>query len=302
MADQKILLGNVRGEQGPAGPNTVSSSTTTSGFENGQVLFNNNGKVGAKKLTASDVGALPTSGTAQTARALKGAGNASNMDFQAYQWQCLDSSLLPYGYTMWSQWNPDANHFLMTAHQMVGEGVVKTAVHGLQGENVQKVYPASQLQCIAMEGIPYGYHLKSTYQSDAYFHLEVFSDENSAREKTYTDGAGQIASASSIRYKEDLRPVEDAQLEAMLDLQVINFRYGAQAPDHVRDEKRHFGMIAEQVVKVMPDSVTLDREGLPAAVVYSDFIPLLLAQLKRQQKQMDALEQRIRQLEEGNRE
>ncbi len=25
MADQKILLGNVRGEQGPAGPNTVSS-------------------------------------------------------------------------------------------------------------------------------------------------------------------------------------------------------------------------------------------------------------------------------------
>lgn len=57
MADQKILLGNVRGEQGPAGPNTVSSSTTTSGFENGHVLYNNNGKVGAKKLNASDVGA-----------------------------------------------------------------------------------------------------------------------------------------------------------------------------------------------------------------------------------------------------
>ena len=50
MADQKILLGNVRGEQGPAGPNTVSSSTTTSGFENGHMLFNNNGKVGAKSF------------------------------------------------------------------------------------------------------------------------------------------------------------------------------------------------------------------------------------------------------------
>lgn len=63
MAEQKILLGNVRGEQGPAGPNTVSSSTTTSGFEDGHVLYNNNGNVGGKKLTASDVGARPDSWT-----------------------------------------------------------------------------------------------------------------------------------------------------------------------------------------------------------------------------------------------
>lgn len=50
MAEQKLLLGNIRGPQGTAGPNTVSNSTTTSGFENGHVLFNNNGKVGAKNL------------------------------------------------------------------------------------------------------------------------------------------------------------------------------------------------------------------------------------------------------------
>ena len=40
----------MRGEQGPAGPNTVSSSTTTSGFENGHLLYNNNGHVGAKSF------------------------------------------------------------------------------------------------------------------------------------------------------------------------------------------------------------------------------------------------------------
>jgi len=50
MAEQKLLLGNVRGPKGDPGPNTLSSSTTTSGFENGHVLFNNNGKVGAKSL------------------------------------------------------------------------------------------------------------------------------------------------------------------------------------------------------------------------------------------------------------
>ena len=50
MAEQKLLLGNVRGEQGPAGPNLVSASTTTSGFENGHLLYNNNGHVGAKSF------------------------------------------------------------------------------------------------------------------------------------------------------------------------------------------------------------------------------------------------------------
>lgn len=40
------------GPQGPAGPNQLSTSTTTTGFTNGHVLYNNNGKVGAK---AADV-------------------------------------------------------------------------------------------------------------------------------------------------------------------------------------------------------------------------------------------------------
>ena len=57
MADRKILLGNVRGEQGPAGPNLVSKTTQVSGFSTGQVLYVNGSVVGAKALTAADVGA-----------------------------------------------------------------------------------------------------------------------------------------------------------------------------------------------------------------------------------------------------
>lgn len=58
MAEQKLLLGNVRGAQGPAGPNTVSAGTTTSGFENGHFLFDDNGKVGAKAVSAESLGAM----------------------------------------------------------------------------------------------------------------------------------------------------------------------------------------------------------------------------------------------------
>ena len=39
-----------RGETGLPGPNTVTGATTTSGFTNGHVLYNDNGKVGAKAL------------------------------------------------------------------------------------------------------------------------------------------------------------------------------------------------------------------------------------------------------------
>ena len=52
------------GAQGAPGPNQVSSTTTTSGFTNGQILYNNAGRVGAKTLTASDVGALASDGNA----------------------------------------------------------------------------------------------------------------------------------------------------------------------------------------------------------------------------------------------
>ena len=61
MADQKILLGNVRGEQGPAGPNMVSKNTQVSGFSNGQVLYVNGSVVGAKTLTAAGIGAAAAS-------------------------------------------------------------------------------------------------------------------------------------------------------------------------------------------------------------------------------------------------
>lgn len=57
------------GAQGAPGPNEVSSETRVSGFTSGHLLFNNAGKVGAKTLTASDVGALSPTGNASNVTA-----------------------------------------------------------------------------------------------------------------------------------------------------------------------------------------------------------------------------------------
>ena len=56
------------GAQGPAGPNTVTTTTTTSGFTNGHFIYNNNGKVGAKAITASSIGALGVNDKATSAK------------------------------------------------------------------------------------------------------------------------------------------------------------------------------------------------------------------------------------------
>ena len=77
MADRKILLGNVRGEQGPAGPNMVSKATQVSGFSTGQVLYVNGSVVGAKTLTAAGIGAAAASHTHNYAGA-SSAGGAAN--------------------------------------------------------------------------------------------------------------------------------------------------------------------------------------------------------------------------------
>ena len=62
------------GATGPAGPNTISTTTTTSGFTNGHFLFNNNGKVSAKAITAASIGAVPATGGT-----VNGTINATNL-------------------------------------------------------------------------------------------------------------------------------------------------------------------------------------------------------------------------------
>lgn len=283
MEKQKLLLGNVRGPKGDPGPNTVSASTATSGFEDGQVLFNNNGKVGGKKLTSADVDALAADGTAEKAKKLTSYG----AEFEAWQLQMKNGEGTPYTWNAYGTFNDKLGGFILDT-----------------SDGGESHWPLSvgKLQCKTAEGTYYTWGIDATFDTPTGKFFLLARHTGEAEIGVMVDLAKQVASSSSLRYKEDVHTVGDELLDSILELDVIDFIYNSDAPEHVQDEKRHFGMIAEQVVKVMPDSVMLDREGLPAAVVYSDFIPLLLAQLKRQQKKLSALEQRIQKLEEGNRE
>ena len=108
---------------------------------------------------------------------------------------------------------------------------------------------------------------------------------------------------SSARYKENIKPMDQAS-EAIFALKPVTFRYKKKL-----DAKGipQFGLVAEEVARVNPDLVILDREGRPDSVRYEGVNAMLLneflkehrkveqqrkdfeAALAQQQKQIDAL-------------
>jgi len=86
--------------------------------------------------------------------------------------------------------------------------------------------------------------------------------------------------ASSARYKQDIKPLgrtSDGVAQKLVRLRPVSYRYKAEP------EATHYGLIAEEVDKVMPELVVRDEQSRPETVQYHELIPLLLQQWKAQQ-------------------
>ncbi len=113
-------------------------------------------------------------------------------------------------------------------------------------------------------------------------------------------GTGQLGVASSsARYKEEIRDMGDAS-ERLVKLRPVTFRYKGHTEDPLQ-----FGLIAEEVEKVLPELVFHSASGQPEAVLYHELPAMLLNELQKQQKRIDGqaeeiarLLERVRTLEE----
>jgi hypothetical protein len=85
---------------------------------------------------------------------------------------------------------------------------------------------------------------------------------------------------SSARYKENIKPIDKAS-EAIFALKPVTFRYKEKL-----DTKgiRQFGLVAEEVARVNPDLVTLDREGRPDSVRYEGVNAMLLNEFLKEHR------------------
>jgi Chaperone of endosialidase len=104
-------------------------------------------------------------------------------------------------------------------------------------------------------------------------------------------GTGQLGIAtSSARYKQDIADMADSS-SALFRLRPVTFRYKGHAGDPLQ-----YGLIAEEVEKVLPELVMKDSDGQPQTVLYHEMPAMLLNELQKQQRRIEAQDAQITRL------
>jgi hypothetical protein len=94
--------------------------------------------------------------------------------------------------------------------------------------------------------------------------------------------AGTISETSSITLKENISPITGA-LPSLLSLNgVVYDRKDGSA-------KKEAGLIAEDVFKVLPNLVTLNKEGDPEGINYTKLTAYLIEAIKELKNELDSL-------------
>jgi len=106
---------------------------------------------------------------------------------------------------------------------------------------------------------------------------------------------GQLGTvASSRRYKEHIVDMGEAS-RGLLDLRPVTFRYKEAYADGAKPIQ--YGLIAEEVSEVYPDLVVYNEDGQPETVQYHKVNAMLLNEVQRQHRQIEALMARLSEVE-----
>ena len=96
---------------------------------------------------------------------------------------------------------------------------------------------------------------------------------------------GQLGTVvSSERFKKDIASMNNAS-DAILSLRPVTFHYKTDAKGTAQ-----FGLIAEEVAKVNPELVLLDKEGKPYTVRYDAVNAMLLNEFLKEHRKVEKLE------------
>jgi hypothetical protein len=106
----------------------------------------------------------------------------------------------------------------------------------------------------------------------------------------FVNGSGQLGTTtSSRRFKENIREI-GAESDGLMKLRPVVFRYKAEIDPTGLTQ---YGLIAEDVADVYPDLVVYDRDGRPETVRYHLVNALLLSEVQKQHRTVEAQEKLI---------
>ena len=109
--------------------------------------------------------------------------------------------------------------------------------------------------------------------------------------------ANSIAGSSDSRFKTNILPIENP-LQKVLKLQGVTFDWKTKEfPNRMFSENRALGFIAQEVEQVIPEVVQTENstEGFKS-VQYDKVVALLVEAIKEQQKQIEQLQQKVKEL------
>jgi hypothetical protein len=108
----------------------------------------------------------------------------------------------------------------------------------------------------------------------------------------YSTGGWQ---SSDLRFKENIKPIE-SPLNKILNMEGISFDW---KKDEFKDkgfpEGRHYGVVAQEVEKVLPE-VVKEGPGGEKSVSYTEIVPVLIEAMKEQQKTIEKQQKEIEEL------
>ncbi|MBI5657585.1 MAG: tail fiber domain-containing protein [Geobacter sp.] len=99
---------------------------------------------------------------------------------------------------------------------------------------------------------------------------------------------GSNVSPSDVRLKENIVPVA-AAVEKVSNLRGVSFDWKQGETGKNFPAGRHYGVIAQEIEKVLPEVVSTAPDGTKA-VAYTEIIPVLIEAIKEQQKRIEKLE------------
>ena len=121
--------------------------------------------------------------------------------------------------------------------------------------------------------------------------LSTLASSTGNADLRYHTGTGVVSyDNSSQRFKDNIRDNTTYGLTAVNALQSRMFEYKD-------DGRTDVGLIAEEVVEVVPELVGLDDEGNPLTVDYKRFVSVLIKAVQEQQDLIESLTDRIEELE-----
>ena len=135
-------------------------------------------------------------------------------------------------------------------------------------------------------------------------YLDITTSDNiSANKKATFKGTGTVGwDSSSRRVKENIRDISEQEAKKLLDVNIVKFDYKKDWND---GEKNLSGVIAEDVIKIYPETVHIFDDynpdlppdaatNLPPEVDYRRFVPYLIKMVQIQQKEIDELKAKIK--------